>query len=295
MAASLAKVDIGVNYESLMKYCETFMFGPTATAMKHETNTLDLQISPLHIVSGNISQPISMIEDTHRTISHDSTTQGASFATSSTVNDKSTTAVTFTGSGLHDNSNNNTTTTGASSFTQQDKDDGDDNNQRHINNSGPLSNLHTSANTATSPEALQTTAVVNTTSTEAMQTTAVVNTTSTDRINNEALHHANQKPPHVRTVIALLLCRMVLPPISVLLYIQVFTALGWLGFPEDKLVRLVVILESSAPPAQIIVVSLNQLDLPVIAGRMAYLYIYAYTLSILTITFWTTIGIYTIY
>ena len=104
------------------------------------------------------------------------------------------------------------------------------------------------------------------------------------------------KPPHLRSVAALFICRMILPPLFVLLFIQLAIAIGLLrGDDSDKLLRLVVFLESSAPPAQILIVSLNQLTLPRVAGGMAYLYIFMYSFSILTITFWTTIAIYTIY
>ena len=61
-------------------------------------------------------------------------------------------------------------------------------------------------------------------------------------------------------------------------------------FPRaERLLRLVACIEATAPSAQIIIVSLNQLGIQNVASKMAFIYVFQYMISILTITFWSTV------
>ena len=64
---------------------------------------------------------------------------------------------------------------------------------------------------------------------------------------------------------------------------------------EDRLIQLIIVVEGAAPSAQMMLVALNQLGLRDVAGRLAFMYVPHYLLSIVTITVWTTIGSQTIY
>ena len=64
---------------------------------------------------------------------------------------------------------------------------------------------------------------------------------------------------------------------------------------EDRLLQLVICIEAAAPSAQLIIVSLNQLGLQTIASQVAYLYVFLYLFSILTITIFTSVAMFLIY
>ena len=93
--------------------------------------------------------------------------------------------------------------------------------------------------------------------------------------------------PHWRANVALFICRLIIPGIIVFPILEVFVHSGWIN-QSERLLQFVIILEAVAPPAQTIIVSLNQLGLLDIAGSMAYLYIFQYFATILTITAWVT-------
>ena len=84
--------------------------------------------------------------------------------------------------------------------------------------------------------------------------------------------------------------RLFLVPIVMLLVIQLFSSMHLVA-PNQKTLKLIVLIEAAAPSAQLVIVSLNALGKNEVASDMAYLYTIMYVLSILTITLWTTIGI----
>jgi hypothetical protein len=105
---------------------------------------------------------------------------------------------------------------------------------------------------------------------------------------------SNVAPPKLRTVAAMLLCRLVIAPLLILPIIKACMSSGFISKSERSFM-LVVFLEAAAPSAQLLIVALSQLGLQKVASQIAYLYILQYTASILTITFWTTIAMSILY
>ena len=64
---------------------------------------------------------------------------------------------------------------------------------------------------------------------------------------------------------------------------------------NERLMRLLIVIEAAAPSAQLIIVSLNQIGISDIASKIAYAFVFQYITSIFTITIWTTIGMSIIY
>lgn len=102
------------------------------------------------------------------------------------------------------------------------------------------------------------------------------------------------KRPHWRSVLSLFLCRMMLPVIGAIIILQLFIA-GGLVNKNDHMMQLIIIIESCAPPAPMVIVSLNQLELSRTASAIAYLYLFTYVASILTMTFWMTVAMSLVY
>ena len=100
--------------------------------------------------------------------------------------------------------------------------------------------------------------------------------------------------PSWRTVATHLLCRLLLPPIIIFPVIMASRQVGLLT-TGDRLMTLVIIIESASPSAQILIVSINQLGIPAIASAVAYIYVFQYIFSVFTITLWTSVGIWFIY
>jgi len=82
----------------------------------------------------------------------------------------------------------------------------------------------------------------------------------------------------------------VLPPVIMIVITLLAASMGIVG-PNDRMLKLVILVESASPSAQMIIVALNQLRLTQIATQVAYMFLFLYVISILTITFWTTVGI----
>ena len=93
--------------------------------------------------------------------------------------------------------------------------------------------------------------------------------------------------PHWRANLALFVCRLIIPGFVVFPILEIFVQSGWIS-KSERLLQFVIVLEAVAPPAQTLIVSLNQLGLIDIAGSMAYLYIFQYFATIFTITAWVT-------
>jgi hypothetical protein len=100
--------------------------------------------------------------------------------------------------------------------------------------------------------------------------------------------------PRPRTILVMLICRLVIPPLLMLIVMEIFLALGLVP-RHERLMRLLVVIESAAPSAQLIIVSLNQIGNSQIASGIAYMYIFQYLSSIFTVTLWATIGLSLIY
>ena len=84
---------------------------------------------------------------------------------------------------------------------------------------------------------------------------------------------------------------MILPPLIMIPVILISIKLKIIPSGYSKLMSLVLIIESASPPAQVIIVSINQLGIPDIASSVAYIYVFLYIISIFTITLWSTVGI----
>jgi hypothetical protein len=97
------------------------------------------------------------------------------------------------------------------------------------------------------------------------------------------------------SIAALVLCRLVLPPVvAIFALLPAAVRLGVLR-ADDRLMQLVVAVESASSSAQLIIVSLNQLGLVSIASQMSYAYVYQFVASIFTLTFWVTVSMTRIY
>lgn len=64
---------------------------------------------------------------------------------------------------------------------------------------------------------------------------------------------------------------------------------------DEKLMRLVICIESCSSSAQVMIIALNQIGIPEVATGLAYMYVFQYIASIFTITFWVTVAVSTIY
>jgi hypothetical protein len=64
---------------------------------------------------------------------------------------------------------------------------------------------------------------------------------------------------------------------------------------NQRLLRLIIAMESCSTSAQIMIISLNQIGIPEVATGLAFMYIFQYIASIFTVTFWITVAVSTIY
>ena len=101
--------------------------------------------------------------------------------------------------------------------------------------------------------------------------------------------------PSWRSVAALILCRLVLPPLIVIYALLPLALHFRLLRMEDRLMQLVIAIEASSTSAQLIIVTLNQLGLTLLAQNMAYIYVFEYFSSVCTITLWVTVAMSKIY
>lgn len=88
--------------------------------------------------------------------------------------------------------------------------------------------------------------------------------------------------------------RLILSPLVTLPIILLSVRIGVLS-ADDRMMQLLLLIESATPSAQVLIVCVNQLGTPDIAASLAYIFVFEYLASILTITFWTTIAISTFY
>jgi predicted permease len=90
------------------------------------------------------------------------------------------------------------------------------------------------------------------------------------------------------------LCRLILPPIVVLPLLSGAISLGIVPRAQ-RLLALVVVIESCVPSAQLILIVLNQYGLQEMATNISLMYLFHYLVSIFTITFWFSVGMLMIY
>lgn len=68
-----------------------------------------------------------------------------------------------------------------------------------------------------------------------------------------------------------------------------FISMGLIA-KSQRLMLLIIILESASPSAQVLIVTLNQLGITTAASSMSYMYVFLYATSILTVTLWTAVA-----
>ena len=100
--------------------------------------------------------------------------------------------------------------------------------------------------------------------------------------------------PSLRSVVIHCLVRLLVMPCITLGLLHGALRVGLVG-QDDHLIQLIIVVEGGAPSAQMMLVALNQLGLQDVAGKLAFLYVPQYLISIFSITFWTTIGADMIY
>ena len=102
------------------------------------------------------------------------------------------------------------------------------------------------------------------------------------------------KIPHLRSTCVMILGRLIIPSVIMLAFMELFLELKLIS-KEERLMRLLIVIEAAVPSAQMIIVSLNQVGGVQIASQISYMYVFQYSLSIFTITFFTTLGMRIIY
>lgn len=74
-----------------------------------------------------------------------------------------------------------------------------------------------------------------------------------------------------------------------LLLNAIFLSIGLIS-SSQRLMLLIIILESASPSAQVLIVTLNQLGITRAASSLSYMYVYLYGASIFTVTLWTAVA-----
>ena len=123
-------------------------------------------------------------------------------------------------------------------------------------------------------------------------------TGTTSNVSSSIIHQCENvvNPlPSWRSVGALVLCRLILPPLLIIYVVLPMAIHVHLIREEDRLMQLVIAIEASSTSAQLIIVSLNQFGLTILAQSMAYIYVFEYFSSVATITLWVTVAMSQIY
>jgi hypothetical protein len=94
--------------------------------------------------------------------------------------------------------------------------------------------------------------------------------------------------PRGRSVAAFILCRLVLPPAAVIPLVVLCVRTGLIS---NKMTALILCLESGAPCAQTLIVSMNQVGLRRAAGQLSVLYVLQYATCVVTVTLVTTVAL----
>jgi hypothetical protein len=88
--------------------------------------------------------------------------------------------------------------------------------------------------------------------------------------------------------------RLVIPPAIIIPLVLLSVKYGFMS-QSHKLLQFLIIMESASPPAQMVIVSLSQIGADMLASRVAFTYVFVYMASIITVTFWASVGMYIIY
>lgn len=80
-----------------------------------------------------------------------------------------------------------------------------------------------------------------------------------------------------------------------LVFLPVLEILTAAGACDERLMRLLIMVEVATPSAQMVIVSLNEGGALATASKLAYMFSFQYVGSILTLTFWITIAMKIIY
>ena len=96
--------------------------------------------------------------------------------------------------------------------------------------------------------------------------------------------------PSLLQILSFITCRLIIPPLIMLPLVLVAVRVGMIG-SEDRLMQLIIVVEAASTSAQMNIVVLNQIGLPDIATKMAYLFVFQYCSSIFSMTIWATIAI----
>jgi hypothetical protein len=108
-------------------------------------------------------------------------------------------------------------------------------------------------------------------------------------IEKEKLKIDNNKLPSKGSIITFCVCRLVLPPLVIIPLLKFIVDKNIIS-KHEPLIALLLCIESASSSAQMIIVVLSQLGVPEIASKMAYMYVYQYFTSIITLTLSTTMG-----
>jgi ABC-type cobalamin transport system ATPase subunit len=84
---------------------------------------------------------------------------------------------------------------------------------------------------------------------------------------------------------------LVLVPAIVILMVLILVRMGWIIHKESRLLILMLFIESGSGSAQVILVSLNEYGNTKLASKLAYMYLFQYLSSVLTITMWSTLAL----
>ena len=89
--------------------------------------------------------------------------------------------------------------------------------------------------------------------------------------------------------------RLILPPLVVIFVVMPVALKLNILSEDEKLMRLIIAVESCSSSAQVMIIALNQIGIPQVATGLAYMYVFQYIASIFTITFWVTVAVSAIY
>lgn len=109
---------------------------------------------------------------------------------------------------------------------------------------------------------------------------------------SDSVSDSDSELPSWEYIAIMMGARLILPPLIVLPVANVFNTNT---SAHTRMLLLVIVLECSAPSTTLIMLVLNKAGLTHLASKLAYLYVYQYLASILTVSFWLTIGISLIY
>ena len=119
--------------------------------------------------------------------------------------------------------------------------------------------------------------------------------TPSDAITPPSILTSEKVPiPSIRYFYVQTLGRLIIPPIIILPILVILVESG-LILRSQRLLQLVIVIQSCVPSAQMIILILNLFSAVDMAAKISILYVFHYILCIFTITFWFSIGMLYIY